>query len=114
MTQEKIITSIYLNKSVKILKIYLVIIAAIILLPAFIKPLLIDIYALFDLIFGLLIISLLFLIPLGLIYSIKSIKRKEGNRLSRNKYFFIHLLFCLGYIILILKMILDIREFLYS
>lgn len=93
------VESVYLKKSARLCKIYGGLILLSILVSVFIKPLFYKEYVryndLIDLFIGLPILAMFVIAPLGLYYSWKSYKRKEGQRMIRFKYTFGHLLVCI-------------------
>ncbi len=61
---------------------------------------------------GLPMLSFLIIPPIGLFYSWKSYKRKEGLSQTRLKYFMGHLIFCVLIIIIIKIVMIDIAKLL--
>jgi uncharacterized membrane protein len=101
----------YLKKSAKIFKIYFGLFLFSILMTVLVKPILRDLNPdLFDLLVGLPILLFFVLAPVGLFYSWKSYKRKEGSSSTRLKYFIGHLFFCLLIVGFIVVIISDIKK----
>ena len=90
---------VYLKKSARLFKINTRLIILSIVASVFIKPLFQPqsgmLEDFLDLFVGLPIFIMLFLAPVGLFYSWKSYRRKEGNSRTRFKYGMGHLFFCL-------------------
>jgi hypothetical protein len=79
-------------------------------ITAFIKPLFKEDIYVFDLLIALPILSIFFLSPVGLFYSWKSMKKKEGFSSSRFNFFIGHMIFCLLILGFILALVSDIRQ----
>lgn len=103
----------YLKKSLKIYKIYFGLFVFSLLMTVLGRPFLkINYPELYDLFVGLPMLSVFILAPIGLYYSWKSYKRKEGLSLTRFKYFIGHLFFCLLILAFIVVMINDLKKLL--
>lgn len=105
----------FLKKSARLYKIYGGLIVFAIIVSVFIRPLLLKNYNeltdLLDILVGLPILSLFVLAPMGLYYTWKSSKEKEGHRKLRFKYALGHLFFCLLMLLFLGVFIADISLF---
>lgn len=104
--------NLYLKKSARLYKISVGLMIFAVLMSAVIRPLLYERYSQFvdlaDMFVGIPVLINIVLSPLGLYYSLKSYRRKEGHRMVRLKYLAGHLFFCLLIVLIIAVLISDI------
>ncbi|MEM9328167.1 MAG: hypothetical protein AAGA85_21045 [Bacteroidota bacterium] len=100
---------IYLRKSVTLYKIYGGLFLFSILSSVLLRPILKGTDML-DVLVGLPIMIMFFLVPVGLFYSWKSFKRKEGRSSTRFRYFMGHMFFFLLMVLFVMTLINDLRE----
>jgi len=74
------------------------------------KSLLKNYQDLYDLLVGFPILTLFFMAPIGLYYSWKSYRLKEGLSQTRFKYFLGHLFFCFLILLFVVVMIQDFSQ----
>lgn len=110
MTDATSTAPIYLKKSVRFYKVYGGLFLFSILMTAVKRPLDQSYSDILDLAIALPILVVMVLAPIGLAYSIKSIKRKEGSPTTRLLYFSGHSFFCLVILLLIIAVIKDISQ----
>ena len=101
---------INLKKSAKIFKIYGGLFLFAIVMSTIVRPLLKNYPDLLDLLVGLPIFPTFILAPIGLFYSWKSSKMKEGLTKIRLRYFIGHLFFCILILLMITIFINDISK----
>lgn len=105
-TEQKPNDLIYLNRSARLYKINGGLIIFSIAISVFLKPLVYKgdgKYAdLFDILVGLPVLIAFVLAPLGLFYSWKSYRRKEGDSRRRFRFTIGHLFFCLLMVIILI------------
>ena len=65
---------------------------------------------LFDLIIGLPVLLTIFLVPMGLFFSLKSFKLNEGTKISRLKNLYGHLFFFILILLFLAVMVSDFRK----
>ncbi len=101
----------FLGRSVLLMKIigWLFLVELIVLIV--LKPLFSTQNYLIDLLSALPFLSILILAPIGLYYSIKSMKAKEGKPSYRNKFFLGHLFFSLIALLFLFVVIGDVMNF---
>jgi hypothetical protein len=97
----------YLRRSALLYKLCIGLFLFSISVTVFIKPLVKGYPDVLDLFIGLPAIAIIFISPVGLFFSWKSLRMKEGLAKSRFKYFIGHLIFCLLILGLIVTMISD-------
>ena len=112
MSETPVIEPIYLRKSIRVYKIYGGLFLFSLFMSTVIRPLMSAYPDFLDMLVGLPIFAMFIMSPIGLYYSWKSYKRKEGRSSTRFKYFLGHMFFCLLIILLILVIISDISNFL--
>lgn len=103
---------IYLKKSATFYKIYGGLFIFSIVMSVIVRPLLKDYPDTIDLLVGLPIFPIFVMAPIGLLYSWKSYKRKEGLSNTRFKYFLGHLFFCLLILLFIAVLVSDLSKLL--
>lgn len=101
---------VYLKKSANFFKIYGGLFLFSILASTIVRPILKDYPLLVDMLVGIPVLPFFIMAPMGLVYSLKSIKRKEGAVMIRLRYFAGHLLFCCLIIIIVTVFVNDISE----
>ncbi len=111
---ESINEFVYLKKSVTLYKICIGNLGFSILMSFILNPLLKDNWYsdVIRIFIGLPLLSFLVIPPIGLFYSWKSYKRKEGLSKTRFKYFMGHLIFCILIIVIIKMLMIDIAKLL--
>ena len=103
---------IYLKKSVQVYKIYGVLILFSLFMSFVMRPMMSSYRDLLDLLVGLPIFIMFAMAPIGLFYSWKSYKWKEGRASTRFKYFLGHLFFCLLIIVFLTVIVNDFSKIL--
>lgn len=109
---EETIEPIYLKKSVRFYKIYGGLVVFALFMSVIVRPILSNRPDLIDTLVGLPFLTMFVMAPIGLYYSWKSYKRKEGRSSTRFKYFLGHLFFCLLIILFVVVVISDISQLL--
>jgi hypothetical protein len=104
------VTPAYLKRSAKVFKIYTTLFLFSIFMSVFIRPLLKNYSDLLDVFVGLPVFIALAMPPIGLYYSWKSYRRKEGQPKILLRYFVGHMFFCLLVLIIIRIFISDISK----
>lgn len=93
----------YLKESIRYFKMYGGLFLFSIIMVFIVKPILKSDSMLMNLLIGLPIFVIVFLAPIGLYFTLKSYKNKEGFAKIRFRYFIGHLLFCILILFLILS-----------
>ncbi|HCI72025.1 MAG TPA: hypothetical protein DHV30_16095 [Balneola sp.] len=101
----------HLKKSKLLFKVYGGFILFSLFISIVIRPLFDESLYFLDLLVGLPVLITVFLSPLGLYYSIKSIKQKEASKVLRYKYLYYHLFFCVLILLFISVFISDVKQF---
>lgn len=101
---------IFLKKSKQFYKIYGGLFLFSLFCSIVLRPILGPNGLLIDLLVGLPIFAMIGMAPVGLIYSWKSYKRKEGRSITRFKYFVGHLFFVILVLLFIVTMIKDFSQ----
>lgn len=100
----------YLKYSILYFKVYGGLFLFSLIMVFIVKPLLKSDSMLMNLLIGLPIFAIVFLAPIGLYYTLKSYKNKEGYAKIRFKYFIGHLLFCILILFLLLSFASDFSK----
>mgnify|MGYP005755130873 CR=1 FL=1 len=103
---------VYLKKSASFYKVYGGLFLFSLGMTTIGRPILKNQEEVLDLLIGLPILAVFVMAPIGLFYSWKSFKRKEGRSNTRFKYFIGHLFFCLLVIAFITAIVNDISKLL--
>ena len=103
---------VYLRKSAYIYKIYGSLFLFAVTMSLVVKPMFNEHADIFDWLIGLPGYAILLMAPVGLYYSWKSLRRKEGLAKTRFLYFAGHLLFCLLVIGMIAAIASDLSKIL--
>ena len=104
---------LYLKKSATFFRIYASLFLFSIIMSTLVRPLVQKDYSeVFDLLVGLPIFPVFVMAPMGLFYSWKSSKRKEGLTRTRFGYFAAHLFFCVIILLFIAIFVNDISKLL--
>lgn len=112
MSETPVIEPIYLRKSVRFYKIYGGLFLFSLFMSIVIRPLMSAYPDFLDMLVGLPIFAMFIMAPIGLYYSWKSYKRKEGKSSTRFKYFLGHMFFCLLIMLFVVVIISDISKLL--
>lgn len=102
--------AIYLKRSAKLYKLYAGLILFSLFMSIVMRPVMSGYQELLDLCVGLPIFAMFVMAPVGLFYSWKSYKRKEGRSITRFKYFLGHLFFCLLVIAFVSIIVSDLSK----
>ena len=113
MNDRNVIEPVYLRKSLIFYKVYGGLIIFSLFMSIVVRPLMSGHKDLLDLFVGLPIFIMFIMAPIGLFYSWKSYKRKEGRSITRFKYFLGHLFFCLLIILFLAVIVSDISQLLW-
>ena len=101
---------VFLKKSATFFKIYGGLFLFAIAMSTIVRPLLKNYPDLLDLLVGLPFFPIFVMAPMGLFYSWKSSKRKEGLTKIRFRYFIGHLFFCILILLMIAIFVSDISK----
>lgn len=111
MNDDNTVGPVYINRSKIFYRINAGIFLYAILMSFAIRPYLPVDSEIADLLIGLPVFALFVLIPMGMYYSWKSYKKKEGTPVIRSRYFFGSLLFSALLIFIIVQLVKDILHF---
>jgi len=101
--------AIYLKKSILFFKIYAGLFLFAILM-SIIRPSISGYESRLDLLIGLPVFAMFIMAPIGLFYSWKSYKRKEGFSRTRLKFFIGHFFFCILILVFITAVLSDLLK----
>jgi hypothetical protein len=101
---------VFLNKSIKVFKIYSGLFLFAIVVSVIGKPFFKQYSEILDLFVGLPILPSFIMAPIGIYYNLKSSKLNEGYSKKRFRYFIGHLIFCILILIFISVIINDLSK----